>query len=137
MPAAYCLSPEQPHLLAGLGVLLVGRGQLWCGQCFQPAVGCQANGIADPLVFEIVVQSGDGKATIAPELDLNTRPASFHRPHDPLEDADNTVTGMAGHGTQHRHDELIGVPIKEQQRVISSAGPRAPRDPRKCCSYYP
>ena len=89
-----------------------------CGQCSQLAAGPDADGVADALVLKKVVQDGNGQAAIAPELDRNLGPSSSYLSHNPLEDVDDAVTGMRDTGTQHDRDELIGLPLEEQERVV-------------------
>ena len=70
------------------------------------------------LVFTVVVEGRDSKAAVGPQLDGDPGPALADQPHQPFEDGHHTITGVDGAGSQDGGDELIGVPIEDEERVV-------------------
>ncbi len=70
------------------------------------------------LCLQVVVQGWHGEPGVAPDLDGDLRPAGTEEPNQPFEDGQRTAAGMTGPGTQDGRDELAGVAIEDQERVI-------------------
>ena len=110
--------PDQTHLVrAGFGLLCGRLGEQVGGFGLEAGIGHQADGVVQVLVFTVVVERRDGEAAVGPQLDGDPGPALADQPHQPFEDGHHAMTGVDGAGSQDGGDELIGVPIEEEERV--------------------
>jgi hypothetical protein len=110
---------RQPDLgSTGCLLLGLGRGHQRGGQRLQPGIGDQPDRIRNVLLLTVGVEGGDCKATIGPQFELDARPAGTQGAHHARKDGDGAVAGVGIAGAQHGGDELAGVAVEDQQRVI-------------------
>ena len=108
----------QAHLLAGVLVLPLGFRQQRRGHGLQTGVRGQADRVGDAFRFAPGGESGHGKAAVGAQLDGDPRRAGPQGTHHPLEDGDHPPAGVHGAGPQDGGDELVGLAVEDEQRMI-------------------
>ena len=100
------------------GRLTSDGGLPWLAQSLEAGIGRDADGILHVLLLTHVIERWRRKAAIRPDEDLHARPALLEHGQEAFEDCDHAPADMGIAGPQHGRDQLIGVAIEEQQRVI-------------------
>ena len=65
-----------------------------------------------------LVQGGDREATIRPQFDTYLGPSGPQGLDQPLEDGEDPVAAVGIARPQDRGDQLVAIPVEEQQGVI-------------------
>jgi hypothetical protein len=88
------------------------------GQVAHATVGRQADGVRDGFVLAVVVEGWDGKAAVGTQFDLDGRSAGPEGRDRTPQDGHYPVAGVDCPGAQDGRNQLIGVPVEDEQQVI-------------------
>src|SRR5450759_4918348 len=101
-------------------LLLLGHrfGEQILRQGREARVGRQPDGVDDVLPITEAIEAGNGKPAVGAQLDRNTGPTRPEKADEAAEDQNDKAAGVDGAGAKDRGDQVLGVTIEDEQRVI-------------------
>ena len=71
------------------------------------------DGVADALLFAVLVDGGPREARVRPDLYLRSGPLLPESLHDALQDGESPAAGVGVAGPQDRRDQLVGLAVED------------------------